>query len=74
MRRVRAVFSWICRVTHIATAWVCWRFDMQDLLFVSGTACLWWGCSEIYPPSARIVCGSLLIAVSLYGVTRKVNP
>jgi hypothetical protein len=74
MRRVRALLSWMYRTFRVSLAWVCWRFDMQDLLFACGTACLWWGCSEIYPPSARIVCGSLLIAVSLYSITRKVNP
>jgi len=54
---------------HVLTA-----LDLNDCLFWGGFACLWCGCRAAYPPAAPIVCGLLLISVSLYGVTRKVNP
>lgn len=47
--------------------------DLQDCLFWGGFACLWCGCRAAYPPAAPIVCGLLLISVSLYGATRKVQ-
>lgn len=47
--------------------------DLQDCLFWCGFGLLWAGCRAAYPPSAPIVCGLLLISVSLYGATRKVQ-
>ena len=45
--------------------------DLQDCLFWGGFACLWCGCRAAYAPSAPIVCGLLLVSVSLYGAARK---
>lgn len=45
--------------------------DLQDCLFWSGFLCLWCGCRAAYPPAAPIVCGLLLVSVSLYGAARK---
>lgn len=45
--------------------------DLRDCLFWIGFAFLFWGCWMAYSPSAPIVCGLLLIGLSLYSATRK---
>lgn len=45
--------------------------DLRDVLFWFGFVCLWSGLWMAYSPAAPIVCGMLLIGVSLYSVTRK---
>ena len=45
--------------------------DLHDCLFWSGFGLLWCGCRAVYSPAAPIVCGLLLVSVSLYGAARK---
>lgn len=47
------------------------RLDLRDCLFWCGFASLWWGCREMYSPSAPIACGLLLIALALFAGTGK---
>lgn len=46
---------------------------IDDIYFWTGLVCLWTGCRSVYPPSAPIVCGVILMGVGLYSATRGIS-
>lgn len=49
-------------------------FDLNDGMFAAGFCSLAVGCWMAYAPAAPIVCGTLLIAVSVVSAVRKARP
>ena len=45
--------------------------DLRDILFVSGTAALWYGGSLIAPAVGYIALGTILLAMALWGFLHK---